>query len=201
MDDAELRETLGLELEDTLLVTYHPVTLEYEDTERQTANLLEALRAYENEVVFTYPNADTANTQITQRIEAFTRSRPRTHVCVSLGRKLYPNLLRHVRAVVGNSSSGIIEASTFGVPVVNIGRRQEGRVRPDNVIDVGYGNDEIRAAIGHALTDDFRRDLGHLTNPYGDGRASERIAQILREIELDDRLVTKRFSDWPEPNG
>jgi UDP-N-acetylglucosamine 2-epimerase (non-hydrolysing)/GDP/UDP-N,N'-diacetylbacillosamine 2-epimerase (hydrolysing) len=97
--------------------------------------------------------------------------------------------------MVGNSSSGLIEAPSFGLPVVNVGIRQQGRLRAANVIDVGYPREEIVAGIRRALTPGFRESLRGLVNPYGDGHAAPRIAQVLGSVELGPRLIRKRFVD------
>jgi UDP-N-acetylglucosamine 2-epimerase len=97
--------------------------------------------------------------------------------------------------MVGNSSSGLIEAASFCLPVVNIGTRQTGRVRGRNVCDCGYTAGEIRAAIDRAASADFRREVRGMTNPYGDGRAGPRIAARLAEVPIDSALLAKRFID------
>jgi len=114
-------------------------------------------------------------------------------VVVNLGTPGYVSAMRLAAAMVGNSSSGIIEAASFRLPVVNIGTRQQGRTRGKNVIDVGYGRDEIIAGIRKATSPEFRAGLADLVNPYGDGHAAERIVQRLKEVELNDRLLRKRF--------
>jgi len=98
---------------------------------------------------------------------------------------------------VGNSSSGIIEALSFGLPVVNIGTRQQGRMRGKNVIDVGYGRDEIIEGIKKAIASEFRDNLCGLPNPYGDGHASARIVNHFKGVSLDHSLIKKRFVDMP----
>jgi GDP/UDP-N,N'-diacetylbacillosamine 2-epimerase (hydrolysing) len=97
--------------------------------------------------------------------------------------------------MVGNSSSGLIEAPSFGLPVVNIGNRQRGRLRGANVIDVGYGREDILRGLERALEPGFRATLKGMANPYGDGRAAPRIADVLRAIPLDARLIQKRFAE------
>jgi len=103
--------------------------------------------------------------------------------------------MRFAAAMVGNSSSGIIEAPSFELPVVNIGTRQEGRVKARNVIDVGYEEKAILTGIEKALSAPFRRSLNGMVNPYGDGHAAEVIVETLKRIELDNKLITKRFVD------
>lgn len=192
---------LGLELRDTLIVTFHPVTLDHEETSRQVSNLLEALEPFKNEILMTYPNADTSNHVILERLKEFVKGSPRRYLKANLGRKIYPSLLRHASAMVGNSSSGLIEAPTFQLPVVNIGRRQEGRVQAGNVINTGYGVAEIRKGLKKALKPAFRKGLEELLNPYGDGRASEQIVGVLSQDLAGDRrrLLTKCFQDISVP--
>jgi UDP-hydrolysing UDP-N-acetyl-D-glucosamine 2-epimerase len=177
------------------VVTLHPVTLEYGDTAAHVDELLAALDKVDATLVVTYPNADTAGRTIMQRIEEFARRSPRVRLARSLGDRLYLSLLRHADAMVGNSSSGLIEAPSFALPVVNVGSRQRGRLRGANVIDVGPGRDEILHGIQTALAPEFRRRLDGLPNPYGDGHAAERIVRVLREVALDTRLIQKRERD------
>ena len=176
-----------------LLVTFHPVTLEYQDTAEQVGELLAALDKVEGTLVMTYPNADTAGHVIIERIEEFAAQHPRCRLAKSLGDRLYLSLLRHAEAMVGNSSSGLIEAPSVGLPVVNIGSRQRGRLRGTNVIDVGYGREDILRGIEAALAPGFRERLLGMPNPYGDGKAAPRIVEVLRTVPLDERLIQKRF--------
>jgi UDP-hydrolysing UDP-N-acetyl-D-glucosamine 2-epimerase len=192
----ELRERFGVELtDDTLLVTYHPVTLEYERTEEQMNELLAALASVDRPVVLTGPNADTSNRTVARLLERFADEQARATLVTSLGTAAYATLLRGAAAMVGNSSSGIIEAATFELPVVNIGTRQQGRLRPGNVIDVGDEREAIVAGIERALSSEFRASLRGLANPYGDGHAAERIVSRLEEVELGPKLLVKRFHD------
>lgn len=193
-----LAERVGLPLRrPTLLVTFHPVTLEYADTAMHADELAAALSKVDGDVIATYPGADTAGQTIIERLEALTASRPGTRLVKSLGDEVYASLLREVDVMVGNSSSGIIEAPSFGLPVVNIGSRQRGRLRAANVIDVGYGRDEILDGIRRVIEPGFRHGLRGLANPYGDGKAAPRIVGVLREVELGPRLIQKRFADQP----
>ena len=195
-DRAQLAEQTGIDLGDPyLLVTYHPVTLEHEHTEHQITELLAVLDELAMPVVFTYPNADTSGRIIIDRIEAYAQDRSDAHVATSFDPATYLSLMRHAAAMVGNSSAGIIEAASFKLPVVNIGSRQRGRIRSGNVIDAGYGRDAILDAVRRALDDDFRGSLNDLTNPYGDGRAAERIIDKLKSVELNQELLQKRFCD------
>ena len=118
----------------------------------------------------------------------------------NLGTEAYFSLMSIATAMVGNSSSGIIEAASFKLPVVNIGTRQAGRIRGRNVIDTGYGRTEILAGIEKATHPGFRAELEGLENPYGDGRAAAKIVKALRETPLDERLIRKRFYDMAVPD-
>jgi UDP-hydrolysing UDP-N-acetyl-D-glucosamine 2-epimerase len=181
-----------------LLVTYHPVTLEYEQTEWQIKELLNALETSGLAVVFTTPNADTANRVVHDAIKSFANARPSAWHVDNLGMQAYFSMMSLAAAMVGNSSSGILEAASFKLPVVNIGTRQDGRLRTANVIDCGYSAKEIAAAVSTALSADFRDSLHDLTNPYGSGgSASAHILERLKTVVLDDKLTRKRFVDHP----
>jgi UDP-hydrolysing UDP-N-acetyl-D-glucosamine 2-epimerase len=196
----ELNGRLGVDLSlPTLLVTYHPVTLEIENTEEQIRELLAALDRWEHNVVFTYPNADPSNRLIIDMIRRAAEGRERFQVKVNLGTKVYFSLMGLAAAMVGNSSSGIIEAASFKLPVVNIGSRQRGRLRGKNVIDVGYDRSEIVAGIDQAVSAGFRSTLSGTVNPYGDGHAAGRIVAVLKSVSLDERLLHKRFYDIEVP--
>ena len=207
LDRRALEARYGLRLEpEPLLVTFHPVTLEYEQTEWQAAELLAALRAFERPIVFTLPNADTNGRVIIRMIETFVREHPNARLIENLGTQHYFSMMFCAAAMVGNSSSGIVEAPSFGLPVVNIGTRQQGRLRAANVVDVGYPREAITQGIAQALAPDFRARLRHLTNPYGDGHAAVVIVRRLKETPLDLRLIQKQFVDfsstperWSEP--
>lgn len=207
LDRRALEARCGLRLEpEPLLVTFHPVTLEYEQTEGQAAELLAALNAFDRPIVFTLPNADTNGRMIIRMIETFVREHANARLIENLGTQHYFSLMACAAAMVGNSSSGIIEAPSFGLPVVNIGTRQQGRLRAANVIDVGYSREAIAQGLAKALAPDFRARLRHLANPYGDGHAAEAIIRCLKETPLDQRLIQKRFVDlsgaperWSEP--
>lgn len=195
----ELRERYNLDLTvPPVLVTYHPVTLEYERTEWQIVEMLAALESAGRPVVFTCPNADTYGRVIIQAIEAYLGTHPEARALKSMGTRGYFSLMSLSAAMVGNSSSGILEAASFKLPVVNIGNRQRGRVHGYNVIDVGYSRGEILDGTRKALSAEFRAGLAQLTNPYGDGYAAGRIVEALRTARLDDRLLIKRFYDMPE---
>lgn len=183
-----------------LIVTYHPVTLEHEDAEWQTGELLAALDQVDMPIIITKSNSDTGGRLIAQMMKAFTETHPNCSLVDNLGTQGYFSLMAQAGAMVGNSSSGLIEAPSFQLPVVNIGNRQRGRSRAANVIDVGYSRDEILAGIRRALEPMFRSGLRDLVNPFGNGQAAEIIVDTLRRVPIDDRLICKRFCDVPTAN-
>lgn len=182
-----------------LLVTFHPVTLEYERTEWQTGQLLNAIRVSGIPPVFTLPNADTSNRIIIRLLKEFIEKNSSAKLIENFGTQAYFSMMAASAAMVGNSSSGIIEAASFKLPVVNVGTRQKGRLRAANVIDVGYETEEIVRGIRTALDPEFRAGLQNLENPYGNGDASERIVDRLKSIPIDGRLIKKVFYDLPKP--
>ena len=175
-----------------VLVTYHPVTLEYTSTDAQVGELLAALEPLDCALVFTAPNADTSRDTIAREIGALAARRRGVHVSPALGQSHYFSALAHADAMIGNSSSGLIEAATFQLPVVNIGDRQRGRLRPDNVIDVPCARAAIAEGVARARSASFRRGLDGLANPYGSGDGARRIVDVLTTVELSPRLLRKR---------
>ena len=196
LSDREMKDKYGLDLtEPPLLVTYHPVTLEYEHTKSRVKELLAALEETGRRTIFTYPNADTAGRVVMDMIRAFTKKNKGHQIVSNLGTVPFFTLMGRAAAMIGNSSSGIIEAASFKLPVVNLGNRQRGRFHGVNVIDVGNSRSEVLAGIEKALTPEFRAGLACLKNAYGDGHASERIVDKLRSVRLDNDLLLKHFHD------
>jgi UDP-hydrolysing UDP-N-acetyl-D-glucosamine 2-epimerase len=179
-----------------VLITFHPVTLEYEHTRTQINNILAAVERTGVQCLFTYPNADTAGREIVDAIERFCAGRTDRRVIINAGQTGYFSLMNTVSVMVGNSSSGIIEAPSFRLPVVNIGTRQAGRVYMRNVIHCTPNADDIYSALQRALTAEFRESLHDLKNRYGDGHAAERIVDKLATVDLG-KLIPKRFVDMP----
>ena len=181
---------------ESALVTFHPATLEAESPGRQVNELLEALDAFpEMRLVFTQPNADEGGRAVARAIREFVDDRrERCLMVMSLGRTRYLSALRIADFVIGNSSSGIIEAPSFGIPTVNIGDRQRGRIRAATILDCPPERSAIAAAIARACDPAFRAGLVGAVNPYGDGRAAGRIHRVLREFPLDN-LLRKQFHD------
>ncbi len=195
----ELEKKYGLKLDRApLLVTFHPVTLEKDQVERQTNELLSAFEKSRYTVVFTMPNADAGTSVIRQMIEVFVQSNENAYYIENFGTQDYFSMLAVSAAMVGNSSSGIIEAASFTLPVVNVGSRQDGRIRNANVIDVGYKRDDIRNGIEKAVLPEFRKTIEDTKNVYVHGPASELITSVLKTVKLDDSMIIKTFRDIRE---
>lgn len=181
-----------------LLVTFHPVTLEYEQVEWQTDELLAALDQARFPVIFTMPNADTAGRIIATKMRQWVQSHHGMgHMVDNFGAEAYHSVLSRAVAVVGNSSSGLIEAPSFKVPAVNVGIRQSGRIRAASVIDVGHNRTDILAGIRKAASEEFRNSLHTLENPYASktNSAVSVITGVLRSVELGSALLQKKFHD------
>lgn len=175
-----------------LLVVQHPVTEEMSEAGDQMAATLEAVCELGLQTILIHPNSDAGRTGIRRAIETYRR--PFIHVRRSVLRDHFAGLMAAAAAMVGNSSAGILEAPSFGLPAVNIGRRQKGRMQGENVIDCEPQRAAIVAAIREAISPEFRKPLVSMTNPYGDGRSSARIVNILRTIPIDERLLVKEVT-------
>jgi UDP-N-acetylglucosamine 2-epimerase (non-hydrolysing) len=198
----ELESELGLDLKSGyFVVTYHPVTLDQGDPAAPLAELQSALDAFAAvKVIITGVNADPGNRAVAESLAAYARKNPqRVRLETSLGRRRYLAAVKHSLAVIGNSSSGVIEAPGFPVPSVNIGDRQRGRLRANSVIDCPAERGAIIAAIERALSPQFGAGLAGMVSPYGKGGAAKEIARILRDTPLD-RAVAKTFYDLPGGN-
>lgn len=201
----ELEESFGINLEKPIiLVTYHPETLEkgYQAT-KDIEQLIRALKHFSGyQQVITYPGTEVGYQNIIEAWQQYAADRPNVILKKSLGSRGYLGVMRLASVVVGNSSSGIIEAPSFHIPTVNIGERQKGRIRADSIIDVPCEEKEIVKGIKKALEDrDFRQSLKGVFNPYdpyGDGNASGRIVKVLEEIPINRKLLEKRL-DFPSP--
>jgi len=181
-----------------LLVAYHPVTLA-PDTLVETDALFAALEALPDDILFCYPNADAGSRALIDRSKAFLASRGRGAIFTNLDAITYWSLLAHVRMLIGNSSSGIMETASFQLPTVNIGMRQQGRERARNVLDAAADKSSILKTIEIARTAEFRQSLAGMANPYGDGHASERIVQVLTTVPLTSELLVKRHVSLANP--
>lgn len=189
LDRSELEKRLDLQ-DKAVMVTYHPVTLLRDTTEEADA-LFAALQEVDGQAIFCYPNSDAGNHALLQRTRSFLSSRTAARLFVNLDAVTYWSLLREVAVLVGNSSSGIMEAASFAVPVVNVGFRQKGRERARNVLDAEPEASAIVAQIAKARSPVFRDSLAGMTNPYGDGHAAETIVEVLTTTPLTPLLVKR----------
>lgn len=190
----ELSQSLGLELKPpVLLITYHPTTLSTMSSLEEIKIVLNSLEQVEGTLIFTFPNADPEGRVIIEKIQEFVTARPQAKFFYNLGQLRYYSLLGQADVMVGNSSSGIWEAASFRLPVVNIGDRQQGRLRTKNVIDVGLDFKAINDSIKRALQSYFRLGLSDLKNPYGDGQAAYRIITVLKSINIGSSFLKKQF--------
>jgi UDP-hydrolysing UDP-N-acetyl-D-glucosamine 2-epimerase len=191
----ELSVSLNFELNAPFfLVTYHPVTLEGEDPSQSFSALLSALDLFPlHQVIITYPNADNGGRAIIPLIEAYADRYPdRVKAIPSLGARRYHSALKHALVVVGNSSSGIIEAPSLGVPSIDIGIRQQGRLAAESVLHCAPHTQAIEEAINTASSQAFREMSQNTVNPYGNGHTVERIVEILTTATMQP---TKSFFD------
>lgn len=190
--EASLDFKLGLR---NLLITFHPVTLEGQSSGQQMAELLAALGELdETHLIFTMPNADTGGRELAAMVEAFVATHPNARVYSSLGQLRYLSCMKLVDGVVGNSSSGLAEAPSMGIGTVNIGDRQKGRLAADSVINCPPERQAIHTALQYLYSPEFRQSLPTMVNPYGNGGASEKIVQILKDYPLDG-ILKKSFHD------
>ena len=192
-----LEQALNFNLgERFFMVTYHPLTLDKALSLEALNNLLLALQEFSDyKIVITYPNADTFGSALIQRLKQFASDNPKqVLLSQSLGQLKYLSLLKLCHAVVGNSSSGILEAPSCKVPTVNIGKRQQGRMCAESVINCDESYDSILAAMNNAITPEFQAKCQSVVSPYGIGGASKLIAQQLINSDLDNILL-KPFYD------
>ncbi len=193
----ELEQRLDVDLKrTTVVVAYHSVTI-MRDTTQEADSLFAALQEVDAQILFCYPNADAGSHALLQRTRAFLSTRSDARLNVNLDSVTYWSLLRQVALLIGNSSSGIMEAASFALPVVNVGFRQKGRERARNVLDAEPDTKAILAKIAKAISREFRDSLAGMTNPYGDGHASEKIVQVLTTVPLSEQLIVKRADAIP----
>ncbi len=198
MSVSELEESLGLSFEKPYAIgTFHPVTLENLTAGSQTEELLNALDQHKNiNYIFTKANADTDGRIINKLLNEYAKANDHFHLVDSLGMRRYLSALKYARFVIGNSSSGLVEAPAFHIPTINIGDRQRGRITGETVINCDPYQAAIDEAIGKALSNDFRRSIISAKNPYGDGNTSGRIMKVIKEFFEGDKInIKKKFYD------
>ena len=193
-----LANILGVDIsEGVILFVYHPVTLEYQNTATQINNALEAVLSFDLPVIALYPNQDTSRSVIVEALEKAAVDNPQLRLVKHLKREVYTSLLKNCTALVGNSSSGLLEAPTFQTAVVNIGNRQKGRARADNVINCGYSTEEIKNAITKVLYGkEFTLLLKKVKNPFGNGNAADLIYKRIVDVDLQNHaLLNKKIEE------
>ena len=191
-DRQELQRGLGTLLTDHYcVVVYHPVTLN-EDTTSELGALFSALTSWERQIIFCYPNADVGSSRVVERIREFCQGRDNARLYVNLDHLTYWSLLSHASLMIGNSSSGIMETASLGLPTVDVGERQCGRTRAANVLDASADIGEITRAMQKATSAEFVLAIKDIRNPYGDGSASLRIVDVLASAPDRQTLLRKR---------
>lgn len=202
MTEAELTAFYQFPIDKLLLVTFHPVTLEVRTAEKQVEELLSALDHFPDYmIVFTKANADTEGRIINQKIDEYAATHPeRVRAVFSLGQLRYLSTMKYCSAVIGNSSSGIIEAPVFSKPTVNIGDRQKGRLRADSIIDCVPEKEDIINSIRQATSSSFQQSVTDTVLQYDGTKTTLEIANILKTVDLRN-ILQKSFFTLPEVEG
>ena len=188
--EARLETPLGNPI---IVVAYHPLTIA-KNTVQEADAVFEALGKISGQILFCYPNADAGSRHLIERTREFLAGREDARVFVNLDAVTYWSLLRQADLFLGNSSSGIMETPSLALPVVNIGLRQQGRERAKNIVDAAPQAADILAAVDIAQSEPFRASLAGMTNPYGEGRAAEKIVEVLTTVPLTQDLLMKRHN-------
>lgn len=200
LNKSDVENAINFELgSKSFLVTYHPVTIDSENEKENITNLFKAIDKSKNgKFIFTLPNADPGNQEIAKLIIDFVDGRVNCKYFESLGQHLYLSCMKNVTGVIGNSSSGIIEAPSFNIGTINIGKRQNGRVFATSIINCAMDYDQIFQAISKISSRDFKRNIKNIENPYEGGNSSVKIINILKTFKNDfAALVEKKFYDLP----
>ena len=191
----DLMEKTGIKFgKKNLLITYHPVTLEKQASQNQFQSLISVLNDLRDVyLIFTMPNADSGSRIIKEMIDEFIFSHKNMSISfVSLGHLKYLSAMQYVNGVIGNSSSGLTEAPSFNIGTINIGDRQKGRLKAESVIDCDPDKQSISMAIGKLFSREFQAEMKSVKNPYGEGNASNRIIEILKNEDLPEE-IKKQF--------
>ena len=174
------------------LLVQHSVTEESGDSKKQMTTVLDALISLSMQIVLIYPNNDAGSIGILDAIDSINYHS--IHIQRNVDRESYANLMKHASFIIGNSSSALLEAPTFDLPAINVGRRQDGRLQAKNVINVEFNESDIKEAILEVSSKDFRRKITDISNPYGDGKSSPRIVDILLNLEINSKLLNKQLT-------
>jgi len=195
---AQLEEQLGFHFDrTTVMVTYHPVTLEQSTSESQFTSLLTALDEFKHvRIIFTKANSDTEGRTINAMIDQYANNNPDKAIAfTSMGQTRYLSALQFVDAVIGNSSSGIIEAPSFHVPTINIGDRQKGRLQAESIVNCGADKEEIANSLNQVLSVEFREKIKDIVNPYERDHTSDRIIVEIKNALAKGIDLKKTFYD------
>lgn len=198
MSKFEIAESISFELNKPYaMVTFHPVTLEENKSEEQIKALLEVCGIYKNmKFIFTKANADASGRIINRKIDEFVEKNDNAIVFTSLGMVRYLSALKYCTMVIGNSSSGLLEAPSFGIPTINIGDRQKGRLQANSVINCEPIKEDIEKAIQLALSEEFKDKAKNTINPYGDGKTSCKVVEKIKDFLINDKVnLKKKFYD------
>lgn len=197
MSKKEALTSIGLLECKYAVCTYHPVTMENKNVEDQINEFLSAVKEFSDiQFVITKSNADQGGAKINSLLDEADKEIKNVHVYTSLGVKRYLSLMKFAEFVLGNSSSGIIETPAFGIPTVNIGDRQRGRLQSESIINCGESKEEIIQAIHKALDNSFRNLCSHVVSPYGEGDAAKKIsAKIYETVSCGNIDLKKKFYD------
>jgi GDP/UDP-N,N'-diacetylbacillosamine 2-epimerase (hydrolysing) len=195
----ELSKSLGIELSNNFaLGTFHPVTLENNSSEKQIKAILKALNKHKDmQFIFTKANADTNGRIINKILEDYCEKHEKFYLFSSLGMLRYLSAIKHAKFVIGNSSSGLIEAPSYKIPTINIGDRQKGRLMASSVICCEPTQTDIEKAVEKALSPEFRKIAAKTLNPYGDGKTSMKIVKIIKKVFSNPIDLKKKFYDIP----
>ena len=202
LDRADLEASLDFKLRArNLLITFHPATLHDESPVDQMNELLAAVEGLEDTgLIFTLPNADSGGRELSATLNAFVVRHVNARAYTSLGQLRYLSCMAHCDGVIGNSSSGLLEAPTLKKGTINIGDRQLGRLQASSIINCRAKRDEIAGALQKLYSPTFQADLGAVSSPYGDGGASARVINIVKKMPLDG-ILKKNFFDFPADRG
>lgn len=196
MERGVVEKSMGLDWngQPYVVLLYHPTITDFAEAKSNIELICDVLKKSDLNVIALMPNTDPGNDSVVAGLTALANQTKKVRLFTFLERKVFVNMMRHATAMIGNSSAGILEAPTLGLPVVNVGLRQRGREHARNVIFTDYDGDEIDAALQKATRDeDFRKLVAECETPYGDGTASKKIADILSHTKIDQKLMHKKF--------
>ena len=182
-----------MERKNFILITFHPETLNLEQIKKHLKILFNSIKKLPFEVIITYPNADPKYNEIISHINKLKVSRKNFKVIKNCGRKLYYSLMKHTKLLIGNTSSGIVEAASFRKPVINLGLRQMGKIKPKNVIDCKITSKNINNALKTALSKKFTKSISRIDNPYKPKISLKEFCNLIINTKLDKKLIRKKL--------